>query len=122
MAMTNPLSFKLCEWTSELGKKTLFEANGNLDILLEKGASMLTPKELKEKIEKINNGAEIRLYLDISGSMKDYLEATKEAAKALLKTVVEKSSVNIYTFDGDLHTILEVRFKFLRAFLFYFNP
>jgi Mg-chelatase subunit ChlD len=77
---------------------------------------------LKNKIEEINNCAAIRLYLDISGSMRDYLEATKDAAKALLKTVAEGSSVNIYTFDGELFTILEVRFIFLiflRVFLFF---
>jgi hypothetical protein len=105
--MSSPITFQLSEWKSELGKKTLFEARGNLDVLLGEGASLLGPKDLKTKIEEINNDFEIRLYLDISGSMKNYLEATKDAAKALLKTVAEGTSVNIYTFDSQLYTILE---------------
>lgn len=104
----DPIRLKHTTWTSkEIGMKSQLEISANLDILLGEGASALSPKELVKKLEEISKIDSVRLYLDISGSMKKYEEPTIVAAKAFLMTVPADTPVKICTFDSEVHTIVD---------------
>jgi hypothetical protein len=104
----DPILLKHTTWTSkEIGMKSQLEISANLNILLGEGASVLSPKELVQKLEEISKIDSVRLYLDISGSMKMYEEPTIVAAKAFLMTLPVDTPVKICTFDNEVHTVVD---------------